>query len=227
MDALPVNAVYRVDCLSLLERMQSGQVALVYVDAPWSTGPAQRWGLPVPTESGNLQEYLSFLSQVLQQIERILAQSGSLYFHSEPRLTGHVRLILDQVFGRENFRMDIIWPSGWAAGARPRNEHDTIFFYSKSDSFTYNREVKQLAEDEMRLRYPSGDEKGPYRLVELTAPGTRPHGQFEWKGSIRPPAFTQPRRGQGLRTSALRRSQKFAKKKVSKDIPSERCACPL
>ena len=106
-----MNAVYQADCLSLLERMESEHVALVYVDAPWSTGPAQGWGLPIPTERGSLQEYLEFLSRVLQQIERILTRSGSLFFHSEPSVTGHTRLILDQIFGRENFRTDIVWPA--------------------------------------------------------------------------------------------------------------------
>ena len=151
-----MNAVYRADCLLLLERMQSDEVGLVYVDAPWSTGPAQEWGLPVPTESGSLQEYLDFLSRVLQQIERVLAPSGNLFLHSEPSLSGHTRLILDQVFGRENFRVDIIWPRGRTHGTVGLGEeHDTIFLYSKSDSFTYNREVRPWPKDEVRSRYPS------------------------------------------------------------------------
>jgi DNA modification methylase len=191
MDPLPVNAVYRADCLSLLERMQSEHVTLAYVDAPWSTGPAQKWGLPVPAERGNLQGYLEFLSRVLQQIERVLARSGSLYFHSEPSVTGHTRLILDQVLGRENFRMDIIWPRRRVPGTvGPSTKHDTIFLYTKSDSFTYNREFRPLSEDEVRSRYPHSDEGRRYVMVDLTSSIARPNLHFEWKGTVPPPGLS-------------------------------------
>src|SRR5215212_11984307 len=102
MEAIPIPGVYQADCLTLLERLQSQQVTLAYVDAPWNTMGDRN--MPSPKEVKSPESYLEFISRVLQQIERVLSENGSLYFHSEPRLTGDTRLVLDAVFGRDNFR---------------------------------------------------------------------------------------------------------------------------
>jgi len=103
-------------------------------------------------------------------------------------VTGHTRLILDQIFGRGNFRTDIIWPRRRVSNtAGPSTEHDTIFLYSKSDSFTYNREVREVSKDEIRSQYPLSDEGRRYRMADLTTSVARPDLQFEWKGAIPPP----------------------------------------
>jgi hypothetical protein len=91
METIPVNAVYQADCLALLERVQTGQVTLAYVDAPWEPESEQDQKPESAIESESLQEYLMFLSHVLQQIRRVLSEAGSLFFHSEPRLMGHAR----------------------------------------------------------------------------------------------------------------------------------------
>src|SRR5215203_1414598 len=184
METIPVNAVYQADCLALLERVQTGQVTLAYVDAPWEPESEQDQKPESPIESESLQEYLMFLSHVLQQTRRVLSEAGSLFFHSEPRLMGHIRLILDQVFGRDNFRTDIVWPRLRARDTvGPKSEHDTILLYSRSDSFTYNRLRKPLSEEEVRSRYTLDDNRGLYRVVDLTSYGDRPYRQFEWKGT--------------------------------------------
>jgi hypothetical protein len=186
MEAIPVCGVYQVDCLVLLERLESERVTLAYVDAPWNTMGGHN--LPSPAEYKSSEKYLEFMSRVLQQIQRVLSASGSLYFHSEPRLTGDIRLVLDEVFGRDNFRAEFVWPRGRVYSASGlRAGHDTIFLYSRSASFVYNHPLRALSDEEVRSRYHHSDESGPYSMVDLTVSIARPDQQFQWKGFVPPP----------------------------------------
>lgn len=179
---IPSNAIYHSDCLAFLERLKSEQVTLVYLDPPWGVSSELLDG---EEREAGLREYWSFMSRVLQQVQRVLAESGSLYIHLELRLTGHIRLILDQIFGVDNFRTEIIWPRRrMGIRVRPVIEHEAIVLYSKSDSFVHNPQFRPLSDDEVSRWYGRRDDKGPFRLVQLTSSVTRPNLQFEWKGFL-------------------------------------------
>src|SRR5690606_13088714 len=92
------------------------------------------------TYSKNLQEYLLFVSRVVQQARRVLKDSGNLFIHVEPTLSSYIRLILDQVFGKEHFRQEIVLPGLRIRTARklPASGHHAIFHYSKTNSYMYN-----------------------------------------------------------------------------------------
>lgn len=190
------NALYAADCLALLERVHSGRVALVYLDPPWYIPPDTlcdvSWS---PLQADNTTEttvtfrdYLAFLSKVLQQSRRVLSESGNIFFHTAPGLGSDIRLLLDQVFGRANFRSEFIFPYPGHRGLyTPTPQHSVILYYSKTDDFIYNPPVRHLSEAEIGERYGSYDEHGPYRLAELTSFIDRPSLQFEWAGFVPPP----------------------------------------
>ncbi len=209
------NALFQSDCVTVLERLDSEQVQLIYIDPPWYSEPyfaysshtrgaktadgvsihgrqaeASEGGLSgKEDDSERLRGYLVFLSKVVQQSHRILRTTGTLFFHTRPPLTNSVRLILDQVFGSDNLRQEIVWPQrkvrGLGGGRQPA-AHDTILFYSKAPTHTYNTQYRPLSETEIKQKYTHEDDGGPYQLQDLTVSLRSPVSNFEWKG-VQPP----------------------------------------
>ena len=122
-------------------------------DDTWAWGPAASSALMDITESGNhalhtlmqamhvaigenaLMAYLAMMAVRLVELHRVLKPTGSLYLHCDPTASHYLKLVLDAVFGHENFRNEIVWCyRKWsiAQGQFPSN-HDTILFYSKRD----------------------------------------------------------------------------------------------
>jgi site-specific DNA-methyltransferase (adenine-specific) len=151
------GAVYHADNLEVLARIADASVDLVYIDPPFNTGKVQRkltlktqrdedgdrvgfGGRRYRTEqlatsayADRFDDYLAFLEPRLMHAQRMLKPSGSLYFHIDYREAHYCKLLLDRVFGRDNFLNEIIWAYDY--GGRPKDrwpaKHDTIFFYAK------------------------------------------------------------------------------------------------
>jgi site-specific DNA-methyltransferase (adenine-specific) len=145
------------DCLELMPRLPDGAFRLAYLDPPFNTGREQRRRtLATKADAGGdrtgfngrryksllLQEssyrddfddYLGFLEPRLREVRRLLAETGTLYFHIDYREAHYCKLLLDELFGRECFLNEIVWVYDY--GARPKRrwppKHDTIFVYVK------------------------------------------------------------------------------------------------
>jgi DNA modification methylase len=198
---IPINGVYQSDCFALLERIESEKATLVYIDAP--AYPPIR--LPSQfSENENaeevleriedeyqegLNEYLSFLSKVFQQVRRILTPAGNAFIQSEHHLAGSTRHILDQIFGMRNFRGEIIWPNHQkqARSVQLKTEHDTIIHFSKTSSYVYTPQFRPLSKEELDNSSNYTDEHGAFRLTDITSSITEPFLQFEWNGIVLPP----------------------------------------
>lgn len=129
--------------------------------------------------------YLSMMAVRLIELHRVLKPTGSLYLHCDPTASHYLKMILDSIFGPTNFRNEIIWKRTFAhSGARRWGDiHDCLLFYSASDKYTWNRINQKLDPDYVDSKYRFHDERGQYRLVVLTGPGTRngASGQV-WRG---------------------------------------------
>ncbi|MDE2750760.1 MAG: DNA methyltransferase [Chloroflexota bacterium] len=100
----------------------------------------------------NMAAFLAFMSVRLIEINRILKPTGSLYLHCDPTANSYLRLMLDSIFGVDNFRNEIVWSyrSGGAGKRWFARKHDTILFYVKTDNYdfhvpterSYNRDFK-------------------------------------------------------------------------------------
>lgn len=133
------NNLYAMN--SLLERYQ-GKIKLIYIDPPYMTG------LDFKTKDGSfaysdkftLSEYLQFIYDRLILMRELLSEDGSIYVHVDYRTSAYIRLLMDEVFGAENFRNEIIW--AYNSGGIPKRDfarkHDTIFRYVKSSTYTFN-----------------------------------------------------------------------------------------
>jgi DNA modification methylase len=130
--------------------------------------------------------YLAMMAPRLVELQRVLKETGSLYLHCDPTASHYLRLVLDGVFDAENFRSEVIWKRTGTHSSANRwgPVHDTIFFYSRSGRYTWNRLYVPLAEDHKARHYRHVDKAGRhYAHGELTAPGKR-NGRsgLAWRG---------------------------------------------
>jgi len=118
--------------------------------------------------------FITMMYERLKLMHDLLAEDGSIYVHCDYRLSPHLRLALDEVFGIQGFRNEIIW-QGAVGDTSAKNKkyiksHDTIFLYSKSDLYIWNDVFQAYGEASNKL-YKYSDEKGTYRLVPIDNPG--------------------------------------------------------
>ncbi len=157
------DAILLGDNLEVLPGFADGSFQLVYVDPPFNTGKTQtrRTLETVPDLNGDrvgfkgkryrsrllgesryadqFEDYLTFLEPRLREAHRLLAETGTLYFHIDYREAHYCKLLLDDVFGREAFLNEVIWAYDYGARAKRRwpAKHDTILVYVKSPEAYY------------------------------------------------------------------------------------------
>jgi DNA modification methylase len=123
------------DCLGAVARLPDASVDLAYADPPFFSGRTRRsaaggafrdcWG-------GDLAGYVAWLVARVEPLRRALKPSGSLYVHLDWRAVHHVKVALDDCFGRERFLNEIVWLYG-LGGSSPRHwprKHDTLLWYA-------------------------------------------------------------------------------------------------
>lgn len=154
---------------SLLEKYQ-GKIKLIYIDPPYMTG------LDFKTKNGSfaysdkftLSEYLQFIYDRLSLMKLLLSEDGSIYVHVDYRTSAYIRLLMDEVFGTENFQNHIVWCYREAINSSKRwnRKHDDIMFYSKSSNFLFNsNNVLEPHSENTIKKYKYKDSSGYYRLM--------------------------------------------------------------
>ena len=152
---------------SLLNTLEN-KISLIYIDPPFATGGDFNLKIQIGEEGKyiddiaykdkweeGLDSYLSFLYQRLVKMKRLLSHKGSIYVHLDWHISHYVKVILDEIFGIENFRNEIIWAYP-AASAKTRRffirSYDTILFYSKSDNYVFNDDPNIYMEYSNRVK---------------------------------------------------------------------------
>jgi adenine specific DNA methylase Mod len=84
--------------------------------------------------------YLSMMAPRLVELRRVLKPTGSLYLHCDPTASHYLKILLDSVFGPQNFRNEVIWKrtAAHSAAKRWNDVHDTLLFYTRSEVYTWN-----------------------------------------------------------------------------------------
>ena len=123
----------------------------------------------------HLLAYLIYMVQRLLFMKTILRSTGSIYLHCDPTASHYIKIMMDGIFGHKNFRNEVVWKRTFAHGAASRwgDVHDTLLFYTKSDTYTWNRPFQAHDTRYLEDKYRHEDERGRYRLVILTGPETR------------------------------------------------------
>ncbi len=138
----------------------------------------------------DMMAYITMMAPRLVELRRVLKPSGSLYLHCDPTASHYLTLLCDAVFGTGSFRGEIIWKrvTSHSDAKRWSPITDTIFYYTKTDTPTWNPQYVQHDEEYVgdKYRFDDKDGRGPYRLGDMTSPNPRPNMMYEWKGHKSP-----------------------------------------
>jgi DNA modification methylase len=133
----------------------------------------------------NMLAYLAMMGVRLIEMHRVLKPTGSLYIHCDPTASHYLKILLDSVFGLRAFKNEVIWKrtSAHSAAGRWADVHDVLLFYTKSDSYTWNKQLTDY-DDQYKERYKNVDGQGRrWADDNLTAPGKRGGDSGgEWRG---------------------------------------------
>ncbi|WP_131127506.1 site-specific DNA-methyltransferase [Helicobacter pylori] len=126
--------------LHSLKKKFAKQVKCIYIDPPYNTGNDSF----NYNDNFNHSSWLVFMKNRLEAAREFLSDDGSIYINLDYNEVHYCKVLMDEIFKRENFRSEIIWRMGFLSGYKTvakkyiRN-HDTILFYSKSDNYLFNK----------------------------------------------------------------------------------------
>ena len=165
--------------------------------------------------SPSMAAFLSFMSVRLIEMHRVLKPEGSIYVHCDQTANAYMRLMLDSIFGRQNFRNEITWARNDGRGKGSQHapkqwgvQTDSVLYYAKSSASPLNPLI-QLDAEQVVEKFPHADEKGRRYKTGIPvwcAPsmGPRPNLCYEWRG------FTNPHPS-GWRLSKDRMEEEYRK----------------
>jgi DNA modification methylase len=133
----------------------------------------------------DVMAYLTMMASRLLELHRVLKPTGSLYLHCDPTSSHYLKVVLDGIFGAENYRNEIVWKrtTTHSDSKTWSKVVDTIFFYTKSRTFIWNtpRDEHSTEYISSKYRYDDGDGRR-YQLDNMTSPNPRHHMMYNWKG---------------------------------------------
>ena len=146
--------------LHTLKQQFRGLVKLIYIDPPFNTGN-DSFGY---NDSFNHSTWLTFMKNRLEVAKELLKDDGSIYVHLDANEVHYCKVLMDEIFGRENFQREIIWRIGWVSGFKTAvknwvRNHDTILFYTKNKLF-FNKEYIPYPENYVRRDGSTPDGEG-------------------------------------------------------------------
>jgi adenine specific DNA methylase Mod len=178
---------------SLLKQGWAGKINLIYIDPPFYTGADFSVKIKIGEEeiekepsiieeraykdtwSGGIASYLQYMYERLVLMRELLTENGSIYVHLDWHVGHYVKVMMDEIFGYENFRNEIVWKrmTGVKGNVKEGFPHvtDVILFYSKNKEIFFKPEYKPLDPEYVKKFYKYIDDKG--RLYRK-AGGSRP-----------------------------------------------------
>lgn len=159
---------------SLIKQGRAGKINLIYIDPPFFTGSdfTIRTNLGdekiekepsiieerayKDTWSDGIASYIKYMYERLLLIRELLAENGSIYVHLDWHVGHYVKVMMDEIFGYENFRNEIIFKRtpGHHLAAGLDVMTDSILFYTKSNNYVYNQQYQELTEKELDEKFP-------------------------------------------------------------------------
>ena len=180
-----IKRLYHADNIDVLTALLDdekvcGKVTLIYIDPPYNTGGAfeTRDFKHAYDDCFTLQSYLSFMRKRLELMHRLLSDEGSIYVHLDSNMVFHVKVMMDEIFGPQNFKGMITRKKCKSKNFTRKtygNISDYILFYSKTEEPVWNRPYEQWSDEKVLKEYPFVEEGTGrrYKRVPVHAPGTR------------------------------------------------------
>jgi DNA modification methylase len=144
-----MNKLILGDCLEVLKTLDSETIDLIYIDPPFFSNRTYEviWGDKGEIRSfedrfsGGIEHYIAWLKERIQELHRILKPTGSIFVHCDWHANAYIKVaILDKTFGYSNLINEIVWCYTTPSNNKKRlpRKHDTVFWYGKSDGYTFN-----------------------------------------------------------------------------------------
>ena len=140
--------------------------------------------------------FLCYMGVRLLEMHRVLHKDGSLYLHCDPTASHYLKIMLDAIFGRRNFRNEIVWERtiGRSDARRFASVHDSILYYRKSSGALWNGAWQPLNASQIERDYRYEDERGKYQPTSLTTQGLSGGGyEYEFHGHNGPWRYPEDR----------------------------------
>jgi adenine-specific DNA-methyltransferase len=182
----------------------SGKIDLIYIDPPFATnntftitnGRASTIsnssnGTVAYTDTLRGFEFLEFIRERLVLLKMLLSDKGSIYLHIDYKIGHYVKIVMDEIFGIENFKNDISRikcnPKNFARKGYG-NVKDMILFYSKSENLIWNEPKTPYTEEDKQKLFPKTENGRSYTTIPLHAPGETQNGKTSqaFKGILPP-----------------------------------------
>jgi adenine-specific DNA-methyltransferase len=196
----PINRLIYGDNLRVLytllnDHSVAGKVCLIYIDPPYATGShfASRKQDHAYKDLLEGAEYLEFLRCRLILMRELLADHGSIYVHLDENMAFHVKVLMDEIFGRKSFRNLITRkkcnPKNYTK-KQYGNISDYILFYTKTNNYVWNQPFETWTEETSKKEYTYIEKETGrrYKKVPIHAPGVR-NGETgkPWRDMMPPP----------------------------------------
>jgi len=175
------------DSRELLKQVDANTVDLIYIDPPYCTGRDFYHFDDRFKSSADYRELL--MRPLLEECHRVLTDCGNIVVHVEPKISHHIRIVLDDIFGEKRFKNEIVWISGGNHKSKKQlqRNHDTIIVYQKGAESIYNSEHKEYDDDTVRKAKMCPIHKKKYNTSALVnrQPNvvSRPNLRYEWNGN--------------------------------------------
>lgn len=194
-----IKRLYHADNIDVLTSLLDdkdvcGKVTLIYIDPPYNTGGAfeTKDFKHAYDDRFTLSGYLSFMRKRLELMRILLSDEGSIYVHLDSNMVFHVKVMMDEIFGMQNFKGMITRKKCKSKNFTRKtygNISDYILFYSKTENPVWNRPYEEWSDEKILKEYPYIEEGTGrrYKKVPVHAPGTRNGATGEaWRGMMPP-----------------------------------------
>ena len=194
-----IKRLYHADNIDVLtalldDKEVCGKVTLIYIDPPYNTGGAfeTRDFKHAYDDRFTMSGYLSFMRKRLELMRILLSDEGSIYVHLDSNMVFHVKVMMDEIFGMQNFKGMITRKKCKSKNFTRKtygNISDYILFYSKTEEPVWNRPYEEWSDEKILKEYPYIEEGTGrrYKKVPVHAPGTRNGATGEeWRGMMPP-----------------------------------------
>jgi site-specific DNA-methyltransferase (adenine-specific) len=140
-------SVLQGDCLEVMQHIEADTIDMIYLDPPFFTQRTHRQKSRIDhceyafaDSWASMQEYIDYMRQRLIQCKRVLKDTGNIFLHCDKNAAHYLRVLLDEIFGAQNFRNEIVWAyKRWTnSKSSLQSQHQTIYYYSKTQKYTFN-----------------------------------------------------------------------------------------
>jgi site-specific DNA-methyltransferase (adenine-specific) len=190
---IDTRVIYCGDNLHQLRKLPDACVDLIYIDPPFNSNRNYEvfWGerqekRAFEDRHASTAAYIEFMRPRCLEMHRVLKPTGSFYYHCDWHASHYVKVMLDQIFGENQFRNEIVWQRTSAHGNATTcyaAVHDVILFYSNGGRTTWNRLYQPYDPQYIAEHFVHQDPDGRlFRRVDLANPAYRPNLVYDYKG---------------------------------------------